>query len=290
MRYIYILLCLSVLCSCKETKKDQIARLVKEWEGREITIPKNIIFTQYGIDTLDYQIPEADYTVISYIDSVGCTSCKLQFSRWEQIIHEMDSISGKSIPFFLIFHPKGVKGKAELSYLMKRDKFDYPVWIDGNDEFNHVNSLPTESMLHSMLVDKKNKVVALGDPFQNPKIKELYLKIIGGDIEQPKASSPTTKVEVDKSEVDLGEFDWKTPQEATFKLKNIGKKHLVINDIISSCGCMSVSYSSIPVEPGKEVLIQITYKAEKQEYFIKKLIVYTNSETPLQLTVKGSAY
>jgi len=290
MRYIYILLYISILCSCKETKKDQIARLVKEWEGKEITIPKNIIFTQYGIDTLDYQIPEADYIIIFYIDSVGCTSCKLQFPRWKQLMHEMDSVSGKSIPFFFIFHPKGIKGEVELSHLMKRDRFDYPIWIDRDDEFNNANSLPVESLFHTILVDKQNSVIALGDPFQNHKIKEFYLKIISGDIEQRLKSSYNTKVNVEKLVIDLGRFDSKTPQELIFQLKNVGEKRLVINDIVGSCGCMSVNYSSTPVESGKELPILITYTAEKPEYINKTLTIHANIAAPLQLTVKGIAY
>lgn len=278
-----------MFCSCKESNRGRIARLVKEWEGKEVILPDNIVFTQYGIDTLDYQLPESDYTIVSYIDSVGCTSCKLQFHRWQQIIHEMDSISEQGILFLFVFHPKGTRGVSEVGYLMKRDKFDYPVWIDRDDEYNKMNKLPEESMFHTMLIDRQHKVLAMGNPFQNPKIKELYLNIISGDANKPGSSSSITELAAEQSVIDLGEFDWETPQKAIFRLNNTGENRLVINDVVASCGCISLDYLKNPIEAGKEVLIQVTYKAEKPEFFNKKLTVYANSKIPLQLIIKGHA-
>lgn len=34
---------------------------------------------------------------------------------------------------------------------------------------------------HTFLLDKDNKVLAIGNPIHNPKVKELYLKIIQGE-------------------------------------------------------------------------------------------------------------
>ena len=36
-------------------------RLVQEWQGKEIRFPKEITFTRFVIDTVDYQIPTSDY-------------------------------------------------------------------------------------------------------------------------------------------------------------------------------------------------------------------------------------
>ena len=69
--------------SCKESEKDKIARLVEEWEGKEILFPAHSFFTIQGKDTVDFSLADADYKVVTYIDSVGCTSCKLQLIRWK---------------------------------------------------------------------------------------------------------------------------------------------------------------------------------------------------------------
>jgi hypothetical protein len=265
--------------------------LVKEWEGKEILFPESMVFTQSGIDTLDDHRSEPDYTIVSYIDSVGCTSCKLKFHRWLEIMHEMDSISGQPVPFLFIFHPKSKRDLSELSYLMKRDNFSYPVWIDVEDTFNGMNKLPDNSVFHSFLIDKQNKMVAMGNPFENPKIKELYLNVlIGGESEQRQSGSDLTDISINQSVVDFGEFDWKASKEAIFRLNNKGKNRLVINDVVSSCGCISVVFPKAPVCPSNDLVITATYRAEKPEYFSKVLTVHANTKTPLRLTIRGSAH
>ena len=57
-------------------------RLMQEWKGREILYPNDRHFFMQGRDTLN-----ADsicmYKIITYIDSIGCMSCKLGLSQWQ---------------------------------------------------------------------------------------------------------------------------------------------------------------------------------------------------------------
>lgn len=78
MKHIYLLFFLCLLCSCKESEKEKIARLVKEWDGKEISFPPHSVFTIQGKDTIDFSFADAEYKIVTYVDSVGCTSCKLQ--------------------------------------------------------------------------------------------------------------------------------------------------------------------------------------------------------------------
>ena len=72
MRCLCLLLCvLALFSSCKESEKDKIARLVEEWEGKEILFPTRSFFTIQGKDTVDFSFVDADYKVVTYIDSVG---------------------------------------------------------------------------------------------------------------------------------------------------------------------------------------------------------------------------
>ena len=99
-----------------------------------------------------------------------------------------------------------------------------------------------------------------------------------------------TKVDIDKTSVSLGSFDWKKEQKATFVLKNTGGKPLVAEYVNTSCGCTSVDYSKEPVQPGKEMVLNVTYKAEHPEYFDKTITVYCNVETsPIVLRITGNA-
>ena len=122
-----LIMCVWVLASCKESREEAMLRLVGEWNGKEIKFPSRSVFTVQGKDTVDFEFRHADYKVVTYIDSVGCTSCKLQLPRWKEFLAEVDSLTEGSVPFLFYFHPKDMK---ELRYLTRRDRFTYPVCLD----------------------------------------------------------------------------------------------------------------------------------------------------------------
>ena len=275
-----------VLASCQESREEAMHRLVSEWNGKEIKFPSRSVFTIQGKDTVDFEFGDADYKVITYIDSVGCTSCKLQLPRWKKLVAEVDSITNGSVPFLFYFHPKDMK---ELRYLTRRDDFEYPVCFDEKDELNGLNRFPADMTFQTFLLDKGNKVIAMGNPVLNPKIKDLYLGIIKGEKETGRAAN-VTSVLVDQTIMDLGSFPKEEIQERNFVLTNTGKGLLVILDIITSCGCTKVEYSKEPVRPGGILEVKVIYKAEKAEHFNKTVTVYCNTkDSPLRLTVKGNA-
>lgn len=287
MKKAFYLLFLSLsLSACKESDRTKITRLVKEWENKEVSFPANISYSILGKDTA-YLAPQRDYTIVSYIDSVGCTSCKLQLYRWKDLIAEFDSLSSHTTSFQFVFHPKD---KKEMIYLLKRDRFNYPVWIDETDSFNKLNKLPGNRLFHTFLLNEQNRVVAIGDPVQNPKIKELYISIITGRNIAEKKSDLKTEVVVDQSVIDLGEFDWREAQEAVFLIKNTGENLLVINDATTSCGCLKVEYDKKPVKPGESIKLIATYKADYSEILNKSMRLYCNVESaPIKLMLKGVA-
>ena len=276
-----------MLASCQESREEAMLRLVNEWNGKEIKFPARSVFTIQGKDTVDVKWGNADYKVVTYIDSVGCTSCKLQLPRWKKLVEEVDSLTNGRVPFLFYFHPKDRK---ELRYLTRRDDFTYPVCFDERDELNRLNQFPTDMTFHTFLLDKDNKVVAMGNPVHNPKVKELYLDLITGG-RSSNSSGQITQVSVDQTELDFGNFPKEEKQERSFVLTNTGKGLLVIQDITTSCGCTKVEYSKEPIRPGTTMELKVIYEAEKAEHFNKTVTVYCNTkDSPLRFTVKGSAY
>ena len=99
-----ILTTLLILCiSCRESDQERVARLVQEWQGKEIIFPEGLVFTRFVKDTVDYRIPEAEYKVVVYVDSIGCTSCKLKLPEWKKLITHIDSLTDSNIPFLFFF-------------------------------------------------------------------------------------------------------------------------------------------------------------------------------------------
>ena len=274
-----------MLASCQESREETMLRLVNEWNGKEIKFPARSVFTIQGKDTVKLDFSNVDYKVVTYIDSVGCTSCKLQLSRWKKLVEEVDSLTNGRVPFLFYFHPKDRK---ELRYLTRRDDFTYPVCFDERDELNRLNQFPTDMTFQTFLLDKDNKVVAMGNPVHNPKVKELYLGLITGG-RSSNSSGQITQVSVDQTELDFGNFPKEEKQERSFVLTNTGKGLLVIQDITTSCGCTKVEYSKEPIRPGTTLELKVIYEAEKAEHFNKTVTVYCNTkDSPLRLTVKGT--
>lgn len=292
MRYFIVILTILALCSCDNIKhrKEQALSVMEQWIGKEIVYPDNLNFTILGVDTLYNEIQSQYlFKVVSYVDSTGCTSCKLQLPRWKAFIAEMDSASrGRSVVSFIL-HSNNV---SDIIYTLKYNNYKYPVCIDEKKSFYNVNNLPLNEAFQTFLLDENNRVIAIGNPIHNPKIKDLFLKIIGEEkVEQKdKSKVVTTKVDIDKTSVSLGNFDWQKEQKATFVLKNAGNKPLVIEDVNTSCGCTSVDYSKEPVRPNEEIRLEVIYKADHPEHFNKTITVYCNSESsPIELTISGNA-
>lgn len=287
MKYLTLIMCVWMLASCEESREEAMLRLVNEWNGKEIKFPSRSVFTIQGKDTVDFEFGNASYKVITYIDSVGCTSCKLQLPRWKKLVGEVDSITNGSVPFLFYFHPKDMK---ELRYLTRRDDFEYPVCFDEKDELNRLNRFPSDMTFQTFLLDKDNKVVAMGNPVLNPKIKDLYIDVIKEKKETGQATN-VTSASVNQTVLDFGSFPQLEKQEKSFVLTNTGNGLLVIQDIITSCGCTKVEYSKEPVRPGGTLEVKVIYEAEKAEHFNKTVTVFCNTkDSPLRLTVKGTAH
>lgn len=264
-------------------------RLFQKWDGREIIYSPNMQFTLQGHDTLNLDLIKCKYKIVTYVDSVGCVSCKLNLQKWMDFASEIDSISLNGVCFQFIFQPYRLN---ELLLMLKQSQFKLPVCIDLKNQFSQLNNFPEDEDFHSFLLDQYNKVIAIGNPTFNFKIREFYLKIIQGEkVEQDKGTEViNTQVTIDKTSISLGRFNWQEEQKAIFTLRNTGNKPLVVQDINTSCGCTSVSYPKEPVQSGRELKLEVTYKAEHPEHFNKTVTVYCNAESsPLVLKIMGDA-
>ena len=288
MKYCFILL--FVFCSCGDRRSRFIDSMVEEWIGKEVLFPANVTYTICGgRDTLDLFQVKADYRIVSYVDADGCLSCKLQLPYWKRFIHEIDSVSNSKTSILFYFYPKS---KSELYSLLERYNFTYPICIDDNDSLNKLNHFPPDMMFQTFLLDSNNTVLAIGSPILNPKIRELYLDIIQGRkvklVNRKRVAQ--TQINIDEKSVFMGVFDSQKAQKAMFILENIGDNPLFIENVNTSCGCISVNYVKEPIRPRKRLLLEVIYKAEHPEHFDKTITVYCNvMSSPIILKISGDA-
>lgn len=287
MRNVSIILLLALFFSCKDSGKEKIVDILAEWQDKEIKFPEKVTFTRFGKDTLDYTLPSTKYKILVYVDSIGCTGCKLQLPRWKSFIQELNSACKDTVPVLLFFHPFD---KKELQYLLKQEKYSLPVCVDKKDSLNKLNNFPAIQMLQTFLLDKDNKVKAMGNPIYNTKVKDLYLKILTGKPSSQK-TYPETTIAIDKTQVDFGTFDSKSTKEAIFHVKNTGTSSLVILDLITSCGCTTVEYDKSPAAPSDSLKIKVLMTPKEEKIFEETITVKCNaSSSPVKLLIKGHAH
>lgn len=75
-----------------------------------------------------------------------------------------------------------------------------------------------------------------------------------------------------------------------FEFTNTGKTPVVIQRVITSCGCTTPSYTREPVLPGKKGKVKVAYNTiHRPGTFRKSVRVYTNvPDTVYTLTIKGN--
>jgi hypothetical protein len=280
-----LLCCMLCLLSCKpkDNRKETLARLVTEWQGKTVVFPDSPVFTRFATDTVDYRIPASGYKVLVYVDTIGCTSCRLQLLKWKEWIQTVDSVTGDAVPFLFFFYPKDLKN---IRFMLERDGFDRPVCIDFQDKLNKQNRFPADMTFQTFLLDKDNKVVVIGNPVHNTSVKNLYLKQIMG--EEPESSKPAqTTAKAESAEIDLGTFDKTEKRKAVFTIKNTGRDPLVIADVTTSCGCTSATYDKHPANPGETLRIEAEIHPENSGFFEEIITVMCNTENVIELIIKG---
>jgi hypothetical protein len=152
------------------------------------------------------------------------------------------------------------------------------------DQLNH---LPDEPAFQCFLLDKDNKVLAIGNPAYNPKVWELYKQIIAGEISD---KHPVTVVAPEQTEIELKNLHIGETSDAVFSLKNTGTQPLIIQMVDASCGCTVPEWDKQPVKTGKIAKIKVRITPEEKGRFNKTITVHCNiKEGQILLKINGIA-
>ncbi|MGI6222891.1 MAG: DUF1573 domain-containing protein [Prevotella sp.] len=99
------------------------------------------------------------------------------------------------------------------------------------------------------------------------------------------------KIKFEKVTYNFGKFSVNNPvQEASFNFINEGKSPLVINQVVTSCGCTVATYTKKPIAPGKSGVIKVKYNGKGRfPSHIKKMITVRTNGVPemVRLYIEG---
>lgn len=120
--------------------------------------------------------PLSSKKLILYVDSTSCSSCFI--GKLINYFEVNDSLKSKSSQLVVILQPKENQHEEVIKRLHNER---YPFWciVDTEGEFIKNNpGIPDNQLLHSFTIDGDNKIVLIGDPTRNEKIRNLLLKVI----------------------------------------------------------------------------------------------------------------
>jgi len=109
-------------------------------------------------------------------------------------------------------------------------------------------------------------------------VEEYFLPVTSEDSDK----IPVMSMEV--ASVDFGSYNMGATVEKSIKLRNTGKKELIIRFIQSNCGCVTVTTDKQKAKPGEEVRVTMAWRSEgKHGAQNKAITIYsTDPVNPVQ--------
>ena len=285
---ILITVLIPISCSNKNNKIAQ--EIVDEWVGKKIQELPLDSYAIYTDTTIKYlRISQPEYSIVSYVDSAGSESCKLHLYERATFIKELSKLHGKSTAAFLmIVHPAN---EYEFIHTIRKYGFHYPVYIDRDKLFDKINHFPTKDIFHTFLINKSGKILFVGDPIENIKVKQAIFNIIQhkSPWQMENSRNSIGKISLYPTQIKFGTIKYLSKSVGGVKITNEGKCNIYIQDIKTSCGCMKVEYQQRPIRPNESTNLTITYNADNKGYFRKEIKIYCNADSsPYNIIVEGT--
>ncbi|HHU47676.1 MAG TPA: DUF1573 domain-containing protein [Bacteroidales bacterium] len=101
-------------------------------------------------------------------------------------------------------------------------------------------------------------------------------------------SGTSAEIQFESITLDLGTMNLGEVKELSYTFTNIGKKPLILDDVIISCDCTEIDYPKAPTMPGQSGKIKVKYTATSAGSINKWATVLSNAETDrVILKLKG---
>lgn len=167
-------------CKNKETKAKEasLKSVVENCIGKKLILPDSLSaykpFTNYIADGVE--MANAAIKIYSHINA-SCPTCIRDIVLWNSII---PYFSKYKVPVILVCESKDnfelVKYFHESGEIKS---FSYPLFFDLKNEYIKSNKFMKESQqFETVLTDKENNILLLGNPIRSKEMKELYIKEI----------------------------------------------------------------------------------------------------------------
>lgn len=290
LHFVYLGICIIIFCSCQN--KSQHRKIVDDLLGKEINIPKNLKYLIIN-DSINYDFNDADFKILCIINSKGCTRCKMKLKEWNRLINDLKYRHHVfDINFLMVVN---TMDEASISKLLKSEIFLHPITIDKSNAFRISNSFPDNDVYTTYLLDRENRIIAIGNPAINPKIRELYEEIITTEekkigIASNLGSLMPPSISCNHPLRSVGIINKNDTIQKIFRIENRGRRTLTIQNISPSCDCISVMQpldSCFLSKSSNEIEVRYVADSVSGPFMRYINIFFNETKYPLKLFLHG---
>ena len=247
----------------------------------EIVIPGDLYFTIRATDTINIDLYDK-YKIVKYIDSAECFGCEMKEHIIGAFLSDLEKKFHGDVPFLVFVHPLSMK---DIKLIIERDDISFPICIDLYGIFAQRNKRVLTSGYNCFLLDENNRVVLIGNPVQNTKIRELYIRTICERLGiNPQSLTNTQNTEY---HANMGVFPWQEAQTTKLVLHNTTQTEMQIDSIRTSCECTTATADKTIIAAGDSTAVSVLYQAESAGQFLREVYVYIHGSEAITLQIEG---
>lgn len=282
MRFIIAFTLSLLILSCARSNSSETQEIINKMHASPISFPQEMVF-QIGSDTLGNSPLDSEYKIITYIDSIGCSICKMRLARWTDIMPEFISLTEGNIELIMIVNSSQ---SPEYMTAIKDYGFNHPISFDSKSLFKQNNYLSSNDNYNTFLVDSNDSIVVIGNPATNPKIKKLYERVLSDTYNV----QPHNHRFCENNSRILGAVRYGDSNKSNFLLKAENDSIFTISDIIPSCDCIAVKTNSDSVHCDANTIITTYYTPKhitpgKFTHYVD--VFFNELEQPTRLYLTG---
>jgi hypothetical protein len=117
------------------------------------------------------KISTSNCKIIIYADTLNCIDCDLNLIEWKQRIRELEKRK-LDVNFIFILNPNYL---SDVKQIIHRDSFSYPIFFEKEKSLFRQKNFPPAIKFITLLLNKENEVILIGNPINNETIWELYI-------------------------------------------------------------------------------------------------------------------
>lgn len=280
----FILICiLLILNACSgNSEKDRYVSIVEEWQGKQIVLPDGMTDFLTG-ETID--LSDADFTILTYVDSTGCTGCKMKLALWKEYLNSIQNNYVSCVEFVMVVNSED---SLTLSETLNRYSFEHNVHWDRQNVLDRKYNFPKDSRFQTFLLGRTGKVLAIGSPAQNSDLEMLYNSIISG--KTTVSDNLTSAITVSDNIVNLGKIKKYETRSKGISISNNGNDTIKIANVLTSCDCVDLTFQEDFILPHSDINGSLDFKGDSIAGDFERTvkIYYLGFEYPSVINISGN--